>query len=130
MQSARPDSPFQFALLEHTTAAGIHWDLLVEVPGQDTLATWRLLADPLTNDSVPAESIGNHRRIYLEFEGDIGGSRGTVRRIDRGTATISFRGDETVLDLNGRLLYVQCVLTLDPPLMRIERTRPRRPWAK
>jgi hypothetical protein len=77
-----------FVLLEHSTASGVHWDLLIEQPAHDSLLTWRLLANPLANDSVPAQSIGRHRRVYLDFEGEIAGGRGSVRRIDRGAAIL------------------------------------------
>jgi hypothetical protein len=83
----------QFALLEHTTAKGVHWDLLVERPDRDRLATWRLLENPLENDEVPAEPIGDHRRIYLEYEGPISRGRGWVRRADRGRCDCTARPD-------------------------------------
>ena len=94
-----------FALLEHTTPDGIHWDLLVEQPGADRLATWRLRANPIERDACLAEPIGDHRRIYLEFEGDIGGGRGVVRHLDRGPATIVTGPDGTIrLRLGGAVL--------------------------
>ena len=64
---------------------------MLELPGQDKLATWRLLQNPLTPAApggVPAERIGDHRRAYLDCEGDIGGGRGRVRRLDRGAAEV------------------------------------------
>jgi hypothetical protein len=88
-----------FALLEHDTssAAGIdpaergrHWDLLVEVRGCERLLTWRLAGNPLDDTGeIPAQRIGDHRRLYLEYEGEISGGRGRVRRIDDGAATIN-----------------------------------------
>ena len=101
-----------FVLLEHTTPAGVHWDLLIEQQGHDTLLTWRLLANPLANESVPAEHIGRHRRIYLDFEGDIGGGRGSVRRIDRGPAILhEIAGDTTTLELSGDHLRGKFTIT-------------------
>lgn len=101
-----------FVLLEHTTSTGAHWDLLIEQPGHDTLLTWRLLADPLTNKSIPAEHIGRHRRIYLEFEGDIGGGRGVVRRIDRGPANLrEIAGDTANVELSGDHLHGTFTIT-------------------
>lgn len=89
-----------FVLLEHRTdepsgmgsARGpsrIHWDFLIEVPGQERLATWRLADNPIGQaGAVTAERIGDHRRVYLTYEGEISGGRGRVRRIDRGEAAL------------------------------------------
>lgn len=96
----------RFAVLEHRTAGGVHWDLLVEQPGQEGLASWRLLADPLTaGDAIPAERIADHRPIYLKFEGELSGGRGRVRRVDDGRAGWLARdAGRVVLLLEGRRL--------------------------
>ncbi len=85
--AARGASARAFALLEHTTTDGVHWDLLIEVPDRPDLATWRLAASPLATSAatIPATALPPHRRIYLEYEGPISGDRGHVRRIAGGT---------------------------------------------
>ena len=104
-----------FALLEHDTTAatgvpeaerGRHWDLLIEAADPERLPTWRLAHNPLEADGdVAAERIKDHRRMYLDFEGELSGGRGVVRRLDRGPATIAWMaGDEAVVRLDGRLL--------------------------
>ena len=101
-----------FALLEHDTstpsAAGPerHWDLIIEAPRHDRLPTWRLARDPLsTTGEIPAERIKDHRRLYLDFEGEISGGRGVVRRLDRGPATIEqLEGAGLVVVLEGQHL--------------------------
>lgn len=78
-----------FALLEHAAPDGLHWDLLIELPGRDGLATWRLDRNPLAAAGpIAATRIADHRRAYLEYEGEISGNRGVVRRLDRGDCTI------------------------------------------
>lgn len=96
-----------FVLLEHTTPQGKHWDLLIEQPGRERLRSWRLAANPVdASGEILAERMADHRPIYLEFEGDIGGGRGVVRRVDRGPAEwlsdeprrvrLSLRGEQLV----------------------------------
>lgn len=95
-----------FALLEHTTGSDRHWDLLVEVPGAERLPTWRLAANPLeAAGAVHAERIADHRSVYLEFEGELTGGRGVVRRLDRGSAVVeTIRPDEAAFVLAGERL--------------------------
>lgn len=95
-----------FALLEHETCQGTHWDLLVELPGAERLATWRLAASPLEAPlPLPAERIAEHRPLYLHYEGPISGGRGSVRRLDRGPSAARETGDRRVeVALAGRHL--------------------------
>ncbi len=87
-----------FVVLEHDSADGSrHWDLLVEVPGAELLATWQLARNPLdTNDEIPATRIRDHRRLYLDYEGEISDGRGIVRRLDRGPASIDRSAGERI----------------------------------
>jgi len=103
-----------FALLEHdptassdgTPAASLHWDLLVAVAGLERVPTWRLAANPLTATSpVPAERIGDHRPLYLTYEGPVSGGRGRVRRLDAGSAdVVVLDGPRLVVEFQGRTL--------------------------
>lgn len=104
-----------FVLLEHDTTAaasvpaterGRHWDLLVEAPGFERLPTWRLARNPLDDlGEIPAARIGDHRRLYLEYEGEVSGGRGVVRRVDRGAATVEhLTGERLHVTLSGRAL--------------------------
>ena len=82
----QPRRTSMFALLEHDTSMaaavtpaerGRHWDLLVEVPGCERLPTWRLERNPLVDaGEISAQRIGDHRRRYLEYEGEISGGAG------------------------------------------------------
>ncbi len=72
----------RFVLLEHLWD-GIHWDFMLE--DDDALRTWAIDAPVVVGQDLPARALPDHRRIYLEYEGDISGDRGSVRRIDEGT---------------------------------------------
>jgi hypothetical protein len=74
----------RFVILEHDHPA-LHWDLMLEAG--DVLQTWRLAAPPAESQAVPAEALGDHRRMYLDFEGPVSGNRGKVRRWDAGPFT-------------------------------------------
>lgn len=114
----------EFVLLEHdgrtasdaaTRAAGLHWDLLVDLDGGERVATWRLDADPTgASAEILAERIGDHRRDYYEFEGAVDGGRGTVRRIDRGACRVVARSaDGAVVKFTGSFLRGRWCLTED-----------------
>ncbi|MFH1746557.1 MAG: hypothetical protein ABIG44_05865 [Planctomycetota bacterium] len=109
-----------FALLEHQTATPpatpgrpvadtVHWDLLIEVPDQPRLATWRLADNPLTADApIVAERIQDHRHVYLEYEGPLTRDRGFVHHLDHGAAhIINLAGDELHVALEGAWLQGQ-----------------------
>ena len=91
-----------FVLLEHTTRHGIHWDLIVELPGRDTLPTWRLIQNPLAvPGEIAAEPIAEHDRRFLEYEGPLREGRGSVRRLDRGEAEVELREARRLVALLG-----------------------------
>jgi hypothetical protein len=71
----------RFVLLEHHWN-GVHWDLMLEAG--DVLRTWAIDAPIVPDVTVPARALGDHRRVYLEYEGAISGDRGWVRRVDSG----------------------------------------------
>ncbi len=108
--SVQPVSNCRFVVLEHAVPPPVgpvvHWDFIVEVRGADHLPTWRLEANPLECPGpIPAERIQDHRRLYLEFEGELTGGRGCVRRIERGTAQLlHLSDDEAALVLAGAYL--------------------------
>src|SRR5262249_37315334 len=72
----------RFVILEHDHPS-LHWDLMLE--SGDVLRTWRLAAPPEAGRAVAAEKIFDHRPIYLDYEGPVGGDRGRVLRWDAGT---------------------------------------------
>jgi hypothetical protein len=73
----------RFVILEHDHPT-LHWDLMLEAGG--VLKTWRLAAPP-TGAAVAAAELGDHRAMYLDYEGPVSGGRGMVKRWDAGTYT-------------------------------------------
>jgi hypothetical protein len=59
-----------------------HFDLLLEAGG--VFKSWRLLARPTPGTTVPATPNADHRLHYLDYEGPVGGDRGTVTRYASG----------------------------------------------
>ncbi len=113
-----------FVLLQHDPPAGApgeppsfptHWDFLLETSPDGPLATWRLSADPTASAGpVLAERIGDHRRAYLDYEGEVSGGRGRVRRVDCGAATVVEQGPgRLVLELTGGSLRGRYAIDTD-----------------
>lgn len=76
----------RFVILKHDHPF-LHWDLMLERDG--TLATWRLLHEPVLQTWLPAERLPDHRIAYLDYEGPVSGDRGVVSRVISGSYTCS-----------------------------------------
>ena len=74
--------PRRFVILEHDHPF-LHWDLLLEE--ECSARTWRMLRKPCLGEPIAAESLPDHRLMYLDHEGKVSGDRGTVQRIIAGT---------------------------------------------
>ncbi len=98
----------RFVLLEHRWR-GVHWDLMLE--RGETLRTWAIDAPIVAGVELPARSLADHRMVYLEYEGEVSGGRGSVRRLDAGTyATIDWRDDRVRVTLEGTQLVGEAEL--------------------
>jgi hypothetical protein len=71
----------RFVVLTHDHPE-LHWDFMLE--NEATLRTWRLARPPDETGPIAADAIADHRLAYLEYEGPVSGSRGTVSAFDRG----------------------------------------------
>lgn len=76
-------------ILRHELPGGAwHYDWMIErdIPEERRLLTYRTGVRP--DDGSPgafaAERIGEHRAKYLDFEGELDGGRGVVRRVAEG----------------------------------------------
>src|ERR1700730_7618701 len=73
----------RFVILQHDHPE-LHWDLMLQAG--ETLRTWRLAKAPeLPGEAIVASAIGDHRPMYLDYEGPVSGGRGQVIRWDQGT---------------------------------------------
>lgn len=84
----------RFALLAHTGHGPDHWDLMVQAG--EALATWQLPQDPrnlLTGQSLACRRLGDHRQVYLDYQGEVSGGRGRVKRLDAGLCEVMEDGD-------------------------------------
>jgi hypothetical protein len=101
----------RFVLLEHDWN-GVHWDLMLE--SGDVLRTWAIDSWIVSGQELPARALGDHRRLYLEYEGEISGNRGRVRRVDAGTFRILVWSAEHVcVEMSGTQLIGKVDLRLE-----------------
>ncbi len=90
----------RFAILRHEDPRGLHWDLLLETGA--VLRTWALPQAPAPGVEMAARALGDHRLLYLDYEGPISGERGVVSAWDRGVYRCQQQNDaELVLELSG-----------------------------
>ena len=102
-----PGESRTFAVLEHHWD-GVHWDFLVE--DGPALRTWAIDSPIVADVDLPARELQAHRRAYLDYEGEVSGGRGTVRRWDRGECEVIDWGEDRVrLEVRG----VQIVGTVE-----------------
>jgi hypothetical protein len=117
----------RFVVLRHEMPAGDprpdHYDLMLEQGS--VLWTWTCSRLPDEAEPVEAERLPDHRLLYLEFEGDLSGGRGCVRRIDAGDYTLlPTSAGEIAVHLRGAQLHGTLTLARlldDPSRWRIAR---------
>lgn len=80
-------SSLNYVILCHEQVDEPHYDLMFETLPGSMLATWRSLAWPIQSPT-PLLRLRDHRRLYLTYEGDLPGHRGSVRRIGQGTCEV------------------------------------------
>ena len=81
----------QYVVLLHTGYEEDHFDLMLEVSPTDPLLTLRSPAWPIL-DEVQLTPLGEHRRYYLDYEGQVSGNRGEVKQVARGTYDLAGDG--------------------------------------
>ncbi len=105
MQSGR------FAILEHRTAQGRHWDILLE--WGPVLRTWSVEQPPEPGLELAARPLPDHRTLYLDYEGPISGNRGSVTQWDAGTYSLLDESARSIVcELAGRRIAGRMVLRI------------------
>lgn len=88
-----------------------HWDFMLESAG--VLRTWRLDQEPIPGRAISATPLPDHRIIYLEYEGPVSGSRGSVQRWDWGEYELLDESDnQLTVRLDGTRLTGLVKLTI------------------
>jgi len=102
----------RFTISHHTgSKEGDHYDLMLE--HGDSLKTWRLVNTAFLVHQV-ARQIKDHRKTYLEYEGEISGDRGRVKIWDTGTYSVDeWKEDRIQVALVGRSVKTRLILTLN-----------------
>ena len=83
-----------------TASTGTSWSRTARRsgPGRSTRRSSR-------GSTCPARELPAHRRVYLDYEGEVSGGRGTVRRWDRGECGVLEWGEDRVrLEVRGAQL--------------------------
>ena len=90
---SKPRKTRRFVVLLHSWKGGDHYDLMIDDGGR--LATFKSIHPPESagNDGLECTRIGEHRRIYLDYEGPVSEDRGFVRRHDAGTCILEARSE-------------------------------------
>ena len=71
----------RFVILEHDHPF-LHWDLLMQ--HGEVLKAWRLLDRVTPKKWIPAQTLPDHRLLYLDYEGPVSNDRGSVHRVASG----------------------------------------------
>ncbi|HYE01720.1 MAG TPA: hypothetical protein VD963_00655 [Phycisphaerales bacterium] len=68
-----------------------HYDWMFEVPGRAGLVTFRIneVPEPRGPGVLRATPLGDHRAVYLDYEGPVTGGRGSVSRVARGRCAVA-----------------------------------------
>ena len=83
-----------FVVQEHALSETIHWDLMLHRPieapdeNQKVLAVWKFTHPPdgkNLDKPLSAESLPDHRKVYLTYEGPIADDRGRCKIFDHGS---------------------------------------------
>ena len=114
--------PLRYVVLHHTGGTeSSHFDLMFETLPGSMLATWRSETWPIELP-VQLTRLRDHRRLYLEYEGDLADHRGTVYRVAEGNCEVEVGADAvwTIRLLSGISPQSLVFTRLDAGAWRVE----------
>jgi hypothetical protein len=79
--------PVRYAILHHMDVDEPHFDLMFETYPGSMLATWRSKLWPIDAPTALTR-LRDHRRLYLDYQGDLGADRGAVQRVAEGACEV------------------------------------------
>jgi len=82
----------RYAILWHHDIAEPHYDLMFETLAGSDLATWRSPVWPIESPT-PLIRLRDHRRAYLDYEGELSERRGSVQRLAGGECQLQIGED-------------------------------------
>ena len=89
-----------YVVLKHDSPDGLHFDFMLQVG--EVLRTWALPQPPAAGAEMVGRALSDHRLKYLDYEGPIGGNRGSVVRRDGGDYRLLQEGkSEMIVQLSG-----------------------------
>jgi hypothetical protein len=101
----------RFAIVQHDHPYP-HLDLFLEAGS--VLRSWRLPISFPRCEPFAIEPIGDHRLLYLDYEGPVSNQRGTVVNVDRGTFEwIRDDSHQLILVLRGAIYSGRLVISTD-----------------
>jgi hypothetical protein len=77
----------RYVVLQHSDVSEPHFDLMFETLPGSMLATWRSESWPI-DQRTPLKRLRDHRRLYLDYEGQLSEQRGTVYRMAEGNCDL------------------------------------------
>lgn len=98
------DSPLRYVVLHHTGVAEPHFDIMLEREAGSDLQTWRSAIWPIAGGQTLVP-LPDHRRAYLDCEGEVSGGRGRVRRVSRGVYEVDASSKFYLTDESGARFF-------------------------
>lgn len=102
-------------VIQHHITENEHYDIMFETEGSDTLLTWQIILSDMEllfkSAAIKAERIRDHRKHYLDYEGPVKSSDGSVKIFDSGYCrTLLKENDNFEFELNGKKLVGNILL--------------------
>jgi bifunctional non-homologous end joining protein LigD len=93
-------SKLRFTISQHTIGNSPHYDFMLE--DIEKLKVWKVNSIDFSQSRSAVASF-DHRKIYLDFEGELTNNRGRIKIWDSGLyKVVSWQENEKIVDLQGK----------------------------